>query len=144
MLPKEKSCGVILVLRADDEDKFLILQQKPYGNWSFPKGHIEERETSIETAIRELNEETGINDIEFTNLPSIVDRYIVISDGVEKCDKTVELFIAFAKNDNVIPQEDEVMDYKWATFEEALETLNYIETKNVLKTAQKYLQDMIK
>jgi tRNA nucleotidyltransferase (CCA-adding enzyme) len=140
---KEKSCGVIVVLRKDNnEDKFLIIQQAS-GHWGFPKGHIEEGETSIETAMRELVEETGITEIEFAKLPRITDFYIV-NKGDKKYDKTVEYFVAFATDDKVTIQEKEIQNYKWATCKEALEIFIYKETKQVLDTAQKYLDNMIK
>lgn len=139
---KEKSCGVILVLRRNGEDRFLILQQNG-GHWSFPKGHSEKKETAIQSAVRELSEEAGISDIEFAKLPSITDRYIFEKRG-KKFNKTVELFIAFAKNDKVTIQQSEIKNFKWATFKEAIETFTYDETKKVLEIAQKYLKDMVK
>ena len=33
------------------------------GHWDFPKGHVDKGETEIETATRELEEETGIKKI---------------------------------------------------------------------------------
>ena len=57
---------------------------------------------------------------------------------------SVEYFFAFTKEDKVVIQEVEIQSYKWATYEEAIETFNYEETKNVLKIAQKYLKDMLK
>ncbi|MFA5827687.1 MAG: NUDIX domain-containing protein [Candidatus Paceibacterota bacterium] len=143
MNKKEKSCGVILMLRKDNsENKFLILLQTD-GHWSFPKGNEREGETARETALRELKEETGIIDIEFTELPNIINGYSFERNG-EEYDKTVELFVAFAKNDKVVIQESEVLNYKWATYQEALDTLSFESTKNVLKTTQKYLENMLK
>ena len=64
----EKSCGVVLF----NGQKVLLLQyatgQKEgdsdlQGHWDFPKGHVDKGETEIETAIRELEEETGIKKI---------------------------------------------------------------------------------
>ena len=64
----EKSCGVVLF----NEQKVLLLQyatgQKEgewdlQGHWDFPKGHVDKGETEIETATRELEEETGIKNI---------------------------------------------------------------------------------
>ena len=40
----EKSCGAIIF----DGDKVLILQQTA-GHWGFPKGHVEDGETEVET-----------------------------------------------------------------------------------------------
>lgn len=139
----DKSYGIILVLRKDnDEDEFLILQQWQ-GHWSFPKGHAEEGETPVETAIRELAEETGILDIELSKFPGIKEDYVVEHKG-KKWDKTVECFMAFAKNKDVIIQEQEIQNYKWATYQEAIDTLNYENTKEVLRTAQKYLENVVK
>ena len=52
----EKSCGAIIF----DKDKILVIQQKE-GHWGFPKGHVEEGETEVETAIREIKEETNLD-----------------------------------------------------------------------------------
>ncbi len=140
---KDKSFGVILVLRKEgDEDRFLILHQTR-GHWGFPKGHSEKEETPLESAIRELKEETGITDIDLIDLPKIVDKYSFELGG-KYYDKTVEYFFAFTKEDKVVIQEVEIQSYKWATYEEAMETFNYEETKKVLTIAQKYLKDMLK
>ena len=34
------------------------------GHWDFPKGHIDDGETEIQTALRELEEETGIANVD--------------------------------------------------------------------------------
>ena len=56
----ETSCG--LILRNGD---LILLLRYPQGHWGFPKGHVEENDMSHQaTAIRELEEETGITDVE--------------------------------------------------------------------------------
>ena len=40
--------------------QFLLLRHSGNGHWSFPKGLIDNNETDLEAAIRELEEETGI------------------------------------------------------------------------------------
>ena len=52
----EKSCGCIII----DNRKVLLVKQTS-GDWGFPKGHVENNETEIETAIRETKEETNID-----------------------------------------------------------------------------------
>ncbi len=39
----------------------LVVRGRRTGKWSFPKGHMESTETSLDCALRELEEETGIN-----------------------------------------------------------------------------------
>ena len=53
---REKSCGCIII----NKNKVLLIKQTK-GHWGFPKGHVEKDETEIETAIREVKEETNIN-----------------------------------------------------------------------------------
>ena len=55
-LKKEKSCGCVII----ENDKVLLIKQIQ-GNWGFPKGHMEVGETEVETAIREVKEETNLD-----------------------------------------------------------------------------------
>ena len=41
-------------------NRYLLVQGRSTGKWSFPKGHPDEHETPIECARRELHEETGL------------------------------------------------------------------------------------
>lgn len=53
-----KSCGVIL-FRRKPVRSFLLM--KHASRWDLPKGHIDEGESEVECALRELEEETGIS-----------------------------------------------------------------------------------
>ena len=55
-LKKEKACGCIII-----ENGQVLLIQQTEGHWGFPKGHVEEGETELETAIREVKEETNLD-----------------------------------------------------------------------------------
>ena len=52
----EKSCGCIII-----EDKKVLLIKQTNGIWGFPKGHVEKNETELQTAEREVKEETGLD-----------------------------------------------------------------------------------
>lgn len=56
------SAGVVIIRRAP-ECKVLLL--RAYNYWDFPKGGVEAGESSLQAAIREVQEETGITDLEF-------------------------------------------------------------------------------
>ena len=64
----ETSCGLVLV-----NDGMVLLLQYPQGHWGLPKGHVEPDDASHEwTALRELKEETGIDDVEL--VPGFAER----------------------------------------------------------------------
>ena len=52
-----RSCG-FLICRRQPETAFLLM--KHADRWDIPKGHVDPGETDMETALRELVEETGI------------------------------------------------------------------------------------
>nr|MBQ8244817.1 NUDIX domain-containing protein [Oscillospiraceae bacterium] len=54
-----RSCGVIPYRRTAEGPRYLLLLQTN-GFWSFPKGHMEPFESEEDTALRELQEETGL------------------------------------------------------------------------------------
>jgi 8-oxo-dGTP pyrophosphatase MutT (NUDIX family) len=55
------SAGGVVVPSKDDFSKVLVIKpSNNYGPWSFPKGQIDDGETQIITAAREVKEETGV------------------------------------------------------------------------------------
>jgi len=141
MIINDKSYGIILIFRKDNhEDRFLILRHNA-GHWSFPKGHKEEGETSVEAALRELEEESGIKEIEFAkDTPVIKENYSFEKNG-NHYDKTNEYFIAFTKDDIVKIQNSEINEYKWATYDEAVNTFTFEEPKGVLLEVKNILNN---
>lgn len=55
-----KSCGVIPYRVNGERNEYLLLFQRGSRTWSFPKGHMEAGEDELDTAFRELREETGL------------------------------------------------------------------------------------
>jgi 8-oxo-dGTP diphosphatase len=49
-----------LVLRDDGDAVRVLLVHRPRGDWTFPKGKADPGETDPETALREVEEETGL------------------------------------------------------------------------------------
>ena len=57
------SCGAVVVRKT--QTGWLTLMLRAYSNWDFPKGLCEAGEQPLDTAIREVGEETGIGDLDF-------------------------------------------------------------------------------
>ena len=91
----EKSCGVVLL----NSNKVLLLQHPDTttsGHWDFPKGHVEKGEDEIQTALRELKEETGIDKVKI-----IDDFHNLISYSKETILKEVVFFLGITNQEKV-------------------------------------------
>ena len=124
---KEKSCGCIII-----NDGKVLLIKSTRGHWDFPKGHIEKNETEKETALREVKEETNL-DVTIISERKYINHYITDTE----IDKTVVYFIAKKIGGEEKPQEGETIEVKWFKFKEALETLTFDNTKEILKNVLK-------
>lgn len=118
----EKSCGAIVV----DDEKVLLVKHNA-GHWDFPKGHVEEGETEIETAIREVKEETNIDiKIEKEN------KYISEYSPKENVMKTVIYFIGEKVGGEDKPQIEEVSDVEWLDVNKAIERITHQKSKEIM------------
>jgi len=61
--PHRLSSGVVVVSGAQKSLTFLLL--RAYRNWDFPKGLVEAGEEPIDAALREVREETMLEDLTF-------------------------------------------------------------------------------
>lgn len=61
--PHRLSCGVVVVSYPQRQLKYLLL--RAFRNWDFPKGLVEAGEEPIDTALREVREETTLEGLRF-------------------------------------------------------------------------------
>ena len=61
----EISCGGVPIYHSKIPLFLLVLHNGPFKYWAFPKGRQDEGETYKQTAIREIQEETGSSDFKF-------------------------------------------------------------------------------
>lgn len=131
-MEKEKSCGAIVI---NKNNKILLVHHNE-GHWDFPKGHIENRETEEQTAIREVKEETNI-DIIINNKY----RYTTSYSPKENVMKEVVYFLAQNIDEDKNPQLEEVSEVKWFTFEEAMNTITYENSKEILNKLKRDIEE---
>ena len=127
-MEQEKSCGAIVI---NKNNKILLVHHNA-GHWDFPKGHIENGETEEQTAIREVKEETNI-DIIINNKY----RYTTSYSPKENVMKEVVYFLAQNIDEDKKPQLEEVSEVKWFTLEEAMNTITYENSKEILNKLKK-------
>ncbi len=137
---KEQCYGVILVYK-EHEDMFLLLERKEKkDDWTFAKGHTEEGETPLGTALREVEEETNIKEVKILDTPIIYEEYEIKKEDRTKL-KNNGYFIGYVHDKTVQIEEKEIQSYKWVTFEEAVNLFQREIRKNILKKAKEYLDN---
>lgn len=118
----EKSCGAVVF----DGDKVLVIQQVK-GHWGFPKGHVEKGETEVETAMREIKEETNL-DVEINENY----RYVETYSPEEDVKKDVVFFVAKKIGGEIKVQEEEVKATEWLSPEEATKRVTFESSKKIM------------
>lgn len=143
-MKNDQSMGVIVFFQFPRSVKYLIIKHKK-GHWSFPKGHAEKGETKLETALRELEEETGVTKIQLIKKSVLLKEAYKFTNGKGvKILKKVDYFIAEAKNKKVKIDYKEVTNFKWCTYKVGLEKITFEESKSTLKKADKIIRAYIK
>ncbi len=130
----EKSCGAIVYRKYHGNTEILLIRHINSGHWSFPKGHVEGDETEIETAKREILEETGIE----VNLDPTFRETVTYSPRKDTV-KVVVYFVAKAKNTDFVPQEDEISEIKWVEIDRAGQVLAYENDRSIVNKAKKFI-----
>lgn len=134
----DKSVGIIPVYMDGKDILFLHIHQA-IGHWGFPKGHPNPGENELETALRELREETGIKKCAVMDNFRYVQNYSFEKDGSE-IKKEVVFFIGLVEKDNILLDKNEVQASKWLDYEQSLRQLSYEESRNMMKFAFKFLK----
>ena len=135
-MPQEKSCGAVVFKRQKDGIKYLILHYGE-GHWDFPKGHQEKNEKEEQTASREIQEETGIEDIEFSdNFRETVNYFY--KKGEETVHKEVIFFLAQSATGDV-KLSSEHIGYAWLSYEHAFKKLTFNTSKELLRKAKQFI-----
>lgn len=102
------------VVVTDDAGRVLVIHRTDNGNWALPGGALDLGESLVQTAVREVKEETGI-DCEVTGLVGIYTdpRHVIFytSDGEARQEFSV-LYTARATGGEPTPS-DESRDVVW-------------------------------
>ena len=127
----EKSCGAIVYRRFHGNIEILLIKHINSGHWSFPKWHVEGDETGLETARREIKEETGLDVILDQTF-----RETVSYSPKRDTQKVVVYFLALARNYDYVPQEEEIAEIRWVDIARATHMLTYENDKTIVNKAR--------
>ena len=136
---KEKSAGVIVFRRHPQEGlQFLILYHR--GNyWNFPKGKLEEGESEMEAALRELKEEAGIDRVRLIDGFRQQTQFFFREERQGKTElikKSMALYLAEADMGAAPRLSSEHNGYAWLDAKQAAKFLKFKSLKEIIAAAE--------
>src|ERR1700747_867981 len=100
---------------------------KPEGGWALPKGNVDAGESPVETAVREVREERGVEGRLVEKLGDV--RYVYTRPGGLRVFKVVSFFLLRAGRGKIGDIDEamwiEVAEARWLPLEEAPRLLSY-------------------
>lgn len=137
----EFSAGGVVFRRITNYEKqknveILVAQHSQHHGWVFPKGIIDKDEKKEETALREVEEETGIVGKILKPLQPVTYWYNL--EG-EKIKKTVYYFLMEFVSGDTKNHDDEMENVEWIPREEVEKKLTYKSDKEVWTQAERML-----
>jgi len=123
--------GVVL----NPKGEVLIVRQKD-GSWSLPKGHIEEGEDPKRTAIREIREETGLQQYECVKILGSYSRYSLAETGREDTSKLkrITIYLFTTPDTDLRPADPRSTEAKWVLKTDVASYLTHPKDKEFFTT----------
>jgi 8-oxo-dGTP pyrophosphatase MutT (NUDIX family) len=130
--------GLILDTPSADANVALIARRDRRGRllWSLPKGHVEGAETTEQTAVREVAEETGVTGEVIGPLGTIDFWFIA---GSSRVHKTVHHFLLLRTGGELSDADVEVAEVAWIPLQRASEWLAYADERRLLDSVSRLL-----
>ena len=117
----------------------ILLLHYGNGHWDFPKGNIEVNETQIQAAVRDLEEETGIN--RFRLVPGFKETLVYnYKKKSAQVAKTVTFYLGITTISKVVLSSEHI-GYVWLTYQESVKILTYDNAKKLLTQANMIFED---
>ena len=130
---RETSAGGI-VYRVQNGQALFLLIRDSYHNWGFPKGHLEAGEGPDEAAVREVQEETGLAELQLDGAIETIDWFFRFRGKLVH--KVCHFYLMRTENTRTKPQREEgITACRWARFEDATRLISYANARAVLTRA---------
>jgi len=143
---KYRKAVFILGYAITDKKKieYILLKRKlHWKGWEFPKGKIEYGENKLETAKRELKEETGLKPVDSVKKFNFYGKYKyskILPDRPTMIGQTFALYAAGVRRNGKIKLDPkEHSGHKWVNFKQALKMLKFPNQKKSLKMVNEWL-----
>jgi 8-oxo-dGTP diphosphatase len=137
-LKTQVSSGGIIFRKHNGITELALVAVKGGQVWCLPKGLIDKGEVPEKTALREVEEETGLKGRIIEKLGEITYWYYIKEENI-KCKKTVHFFLLEYEAGDVSKHDWEVDNAAWFPIDEALKKARYKGEREIIEKARKIL-----
>jgi 8-oxo-dGTP pyrophosphatase MutT (NUDIX family) len=139
----QKSCGIIIFRKVGASVEYLLLRNGG-DYWNFPKGRVESGETELQTALREVAEETGIVASAIHLFEGFREAYDYdfdseVQNGAREMVHKTGVFFLGEVGDVAVQLSKEHNEFGWFDFQTASNRLFYQNSKDTLQKAHQFL-----
>jgi 8-oxo-dGTP pyrophosphatase MutT (NUDIX family) len=134
------SVGFVVFCEKDGKRQYLLLKY-PEGHLDFVKGHIETNDVDLlDTAKRELLEETGLNDINVCDGFFETMNYVYFRENYKHI-KQVDYFLGEVNFADIVLSHEHTQFY-WFDYADTLENITYDNGKVILRLSETFLSSI--
>jgi 8-oxo-dGTP pyrophosphatase MutT (NUDIX family) len=126
--------GVVWRKNATSGGIDILMIQDRMSRWTIPKGHVEPGERLEQTALREVEEETGLTDMKLGEHLDKLHFFYRKEGKLIFMTTHVYLIEALGDTDAIVPENSEgIVDVKWFSRDEALKLIEYKDTEKLFR-----------
>jgi 8-oxo-dGTP pyrophosphatase MutT (NUDIX family) len=133
------SAGGVVYRRGHRGIEIVLCGRNTSGLWALPKGTPVDGESSVETALREVREETGLS-VAIEGSVGFIQYQFSGPDGTQY-DKTVEHHLMAPVAGSFDDHDAEFDEVRWVPVDEALRLMRYPNERDIVRKAVELIQD---
>jgi 8-oxo-dGTP pyrophosphatase MutT (NUDIX family) len=137
---EHSSGGAVIDLR-DGAPFVAMIATRGRTRWGLPKGAVSAGETSEQAALREVQEETGL-DAEIVGLLDTIEYFFRAGDTLIK--KSVDFYLMRYAGGTLTPQLSEVDDVEWVPLAEGIRRASFDSERKLLSLALEQIESVPK
>lgn len=137
----EYSSGGVVISVRDGVPYVAMIATRGRTRWGLPKGAVAEGETSEKAALREVQEETGLQ-AEIAKPLDTIEYFFRAGDTLIR--KRVDFYLMLHTGGELKPQLSEVDDVEWVELSEAIRRASFPSEKKLIEIAQQELEMIAK